>query len=309
MKLKKLKWEVVSSPRTPDDNAIGILTLNEPDIMNAWGPRMTLEMDHLMDEIRMHPTVRIVIVTGSNGNFCAGGNFQVETIPLEREEDDWGLKGEYGELVTWWMNDYFHIVAQNAAKKLEDLPQVTIAAVDGIAVGIGLELACACDLRIASDRARFAELAVPAGFMSEWSLPRTLPQLIGQTRANEMFYTGRFVYSEEARDIGLINRVVAPEQLMDETLAWAGQMTSYPRRGLFAAKETIAFHQNAARSEAGLKLEFDRVCQIMRSKDCAEGIEAFKAKRAPVYQPGTPVHRPGREFDPGREYGREKSRR
>ena len=67
MKLKKLKWEVVSSPRTPDDNAIGILTLNEPEIMNAWGPRMTLELDHLMDEIRMHPSVRILILTGADG--------------------------------------------------------------------------------------------------------------------------------------------------------------------------------------------------------------------------------------------------
>lgn len=306
MKLKKLKWEVVSSPRTPGDNAIGILTLNEPDVMNAWGPRMTLEFDHLLDVIRTHPTVRIVIVTGAGGNFCAGGNFQVETIPLEREEDDWGLKGEYGELVTWWMNDYFHVVAQVAAKKLEDLPQVTIAAVDGIAVGIGLELACGCDLRIASDRARFAELAVPAGFMSEWDLPRILPQLIGQTRANEMFYTGRFVYSEEARDIGLINRVVPPEKLLEETIVWAGQMTSYPRLGLLAAKETIAFHQNANRNEAGLKLEYDRVCQIMRTTDCAEGIDAFKSKRAPVYQPNTPMHRPGREWDPGRNYGKGK---
>jgi enoyl-CoA hydratase/carnithine racemase len=268
---------------------------------------MTLEFDHIMDEVRAHPSVRILIITGAGSNFCAGGNFQVETIPLEREEDDWGLKGEYGELVTWWMNDYFHIVAQNAAKKLEDLPQVTIAAVDGIAVGIGLELACACDLRIATDRARFAELAVPAGFMSEWSLPRILPQLIGQTRANEMFYTGRFVYAVEARDIGLINRFVAPEKLMEETLAWAGQMTSYPRRGLLAAKETIAFHQNAARSDAGLRLEFERVCQIMRTRDCAEGIDAFKSKRPPVYQPGTPMHRPGREFDPGRNYGKGKA--
>jgi enoyl-CoA hydratase/carnithine racemase len=260
-----------------------------------------------MDEVRAHPTVRILILTGAGPNFCAGGNFQVETIPLEREEDDWGLKGEYGELVTWWMNDYFHIVAQNAAKKLEDLPQVSIAAVDGIAVGVGLELACACDLRIATDRARFAELAVPAGFMSEWSLPRTLPQLIGQTRANEMFYTGRFVYSEEARDIGLINRVVAPDVLMSETLDWAGQMTSYPRRGLLAAKETIALFQHADRNDEYLKVEFERVCQIMRTRDCAEGVEAFKAKRPPVYQPGTPMRRPGREFDPGRDYGRGKN--
>jgi enoyl-CoA hydratase/carnithine racemase len=304
MKLKKLIWEVRSSPRTPNDEAIGILTLNDPKVANSWGPRMALEFDHLMDEIRAHPTVRVVIITGMGGNFCAGGNFQVETIPMEREEDDWGLKGEYGELATWWMNDYFHVVSQDAAKKLEDLPQVTIAAPDGIAVGVGLEIACSCDLRIVTGRVRFAELAVPAGFMSEWGLPRLLPQLIGQTRANEMMLTGRMVYADEALDIGLVNRVVPAERLLDEAVEWAGQMNSYPRRGLLAAKETINLFQTANRKDEWYRLEQERVMQIMRTRDCAEGIDAFRTKRAPVYQPDTPVQRPGREWDPGRNYTR-----
>ena len=302
MKLKKLKWEVVSSPRTPGDEAIGILTLNEPKNANAWGPRMTLEFDHLMDEIRQHPTVRVVIITGAGKNFCAGGNFDVETIPLEREEDDWGLKGEYGELVTWWMNDHFHVVAQKACMKLEDLPQVTIAAADGITVGVGLEMICSCDLRIVSEKVRIAELAVPAGFMSEWSGPRTLAQLIGQSRANDMILTGRFVYADEAFDIGLANRVVPSENLLEEAIAWAGQMTSYPRRGLLAAKESLALHQKANRNEEWLRIEQERVMDIMRSRDCVEGITAFREKRRPVYQPNTPVERPGKEWDPGRNY-------
>jgi enoyl-CoA hydratase/carnithine racemase len=302
MKLKRIKWEVVSSPQAPGDNAIGILTLNEPEHGNAWGPRMTLEFDHLMDVIKYHQTVRVVIITGAGGNFCAGGNFHVETIPMERDEDDWGLRGEYGELTTWWMNDLFHVVAQNAAKKLEDLPQVTIAAVDGIAVGVGLEMACSCDLRIVSDRVRLAELAVPAGFMSEWGLPRLLPQLIGQTRANEMMLTGRMVYAAEALDIGLVNRVVAPNVLIDEAVRWAGQMNSYPRLGMLAAKETINKFQTANRKSEWYALEQERVMQIMRTRECAEGIDAFRQKRRPVYHPNTPVERPGREWDPGKNY-------
>lgn len=302
MKLKKLKWDVVSSPKAPGDKAIGILTINAPQDSNGLGPRMTLELDHILDEIRRHPSVRIVIITGSGGNFCSGGNFRVETIPMERDEDDWGLKGEYGELVTFWMNDYFHIVAQNACKKLEDLPQVTIAAVDGIAVGVGLEMACSCDLRIVSERVRFAELAVPAGFMSEWSAPRILPQLIGQTRANEMILTGRFVYAEEAYDIGLVNRVVPPAKLLDEAIAWAGQMASYPRLGMLGAKETLRLYQNAIRKDEWMKVEMDRVLEITRTRDCAEGIDAFRNKRRPVFWPGNPVARPGKEFDPGRAY-------
>lgn len=306
MKYKKLDWEVVSSPQSPKDMAIGVLTLNAPQDSNGLAPRMTLELDHMLDEIRRHPTVRIVIVTGAGDHFCAGGNFRVETIPMERIEDDWGLKGEYGELMTWWMNDYFHIVAQNACKKLEDLPQVTIAAVDGIAVGVGLEMTCSCDLRIVTDRVRFAELAVPAGFMSEWSAPRILPQLIGQTRANEMILTGRFVYAEEALDIGLVNRVVPHRKLRDEAIAWAGQMASYPRLGMLGAKETLRLYQNAIRKDEWMKVEMDRVLEITRTRDCAEGIDAFRNKRRPVFWPGNPVLRPGKEYDPGRNYGKTK---
>ena len=194
MKYRYLDWSIESSPQNPGDNAIGILTLNRPDHANAIGPRMTMELHQLVDEIR-HSPVRVVIVTGAEGNFSGGGDLQIETMPMEDQKDEWtdyGVKGEYGEMLVWFANDYFHIVAQRMCRKLEDLPQVTIAAVDGIAVGIGLEMAVSCDLRIASDCVRFAEIAVPAGFMSEWSAPRSLPGLIGQTRANEMILTGAF---------------------------------------------------------------------------------------------------------------------
>lgn len=295
MKFKTIKWEIISSPDVPGDNAIGVLTLNVPSHSNALGPRMGLELNYVMDEIR-HSEARVVIITGAGGNFCAGGDLKVELTPLELEEDTCGLEGEYGEITRWWMNDYFHLIAQKACVKLEDLPQPVIAAVDGVAVGVGLELAICCDLRIVSDRVRFAELAVPAGFMSEWSAPRVLPQLVGQSMATEMILMGRPVYGEEAVKIGLANKVVPSEKLMDEAIAWAARIASYPKLGVRYAKETLRYYQLKNRSAEGLQLELDRVLEITRTRDCAEGITAFLEKRPPVYHPGNPVKRPGKEY-------------
>ena len=291
MKYRYLDWKLEFSEQCPGDNAIGIITLNRPEHANAMGPRMSMEMHQLVDEIRYSPA-RIVIITGAGGNFCAGGDLQVETMPMEDQNDDWkdyGVKGEYGEMLVWFANDYFHIIAQRMCRKLEDLPQVTIAAIDGIAVGIGLEMAVSCDLRIASEAARFAEIAVPAGFMSEWSAPRSLPGLIGQTRANEMILTGRFVDAAEAADIDLVNKVVPADELLNEARAWAGRMATYPTLGLRYAKETIRLYQNQNRLAEHGELEMERIFEITRTADCAEGVTAFNDKRAPVYHSGAPV--------------------
>lgn len=292
MQYRYLDWTIESSPQNPGDNAIGVLTLNRPDHANAIGPRLTMELHQMMEVIRFSPA-RIVIITGAGGNFCAGGDLQVETIPLEDQQgalkEEHGVGGEYGEMLVWFANDYFHIVAQRMCRKLEDLPQVTIAAVDGIAVGIGLEMAVSCDLRICSDRARFAEIAVPAGFMSEWSAPRSLPILVGQTMANEMILTGRFVHGEEAKQIGLVNKMVKAERVLDEAREWAGRMASYPPLGLRYAKETIRLYQNQNRLSEHGETEMERIFEITRTKDCAEGIAAFLDKRAPVYHKGYAV--------------------
>lgn len=296
MKYRYLDWKVESSPQNPGDEAIGVLTLDRPDHANAIGPRMTMELHQMVEEIR-HSRVRVVIVTGAGGNFSGGGDLRVETMPMEDQRDDWkdyGVKGEYGEMLVWFANDWFHVLAQRMCRKLEDLPQPTIAAVDGIAVGIGLELAVSCDLRLASDRVRFAEIAVPAGFMSEWSAPRSLPGLIGQTRANEMILTGRFVHAEEAERIGLVNKVVPPDALLDEARGWAGRMCTYPELGLRYAKETIRLYQNQNRLDEHGQVEMDRIFEITRTADCAEGIAAFLEKRAPVYRQGVPVDKAAR---------------
>ena len=202
-----------------------------------------------------------------------------EWVELERPEDDLGIRGEYGELAQWMINDHFHVIAQRALRKLEELPQPVIAAIDGAAVGAGFEMTLACDLRIMTDRARVSEIAVPAGFVSEWSCPRNLPKLVGLTLANELILTGRFVGAAEAKEIGLVNRVVAPENLMDEAMTLASQIARMPYLGVRYAKELLQLYNQENRTPENYKAELDRVMEIIRTEDSAEGIRALLERR------------------------------
>lgn len=278
MKFRFIDWQEFEAPGATECESVGVLTLNRPDRKNALGPRMAMELHAIFSEIR-HKPVRVVVIVGAGETFCSGGDLKEETLPLERPEDDLGIRGEYGELAQWMINDHFHVIAQRALRKLEELPQPVIAAIDGAAVGAGFEMTLACDLRIMTDRARVSEIAVPAGFVSEWSCPRNLPKLVGLTLANELILTGRFVGADEAKQIGLVNRVVPPEKLMEEAMALAGQIARMPYLGVRYAKELIRLYNQENRTPENYKAELDRVMEIIRTEDSAEGIRALLERR------------------------------
>lgn len=280
MKYRYIQWDIEKADGGADDEMVGILTLNRPERRNSLGPRMALELDNVFDEIR-HSTVRVVVIIGAGETFCSGGDLKEETLPLERPEDELGLRGEYGELAAWMINDHFHLIAQRALRKLELLPQPVIAAIDGAAVGAGFEMAIACDLRVMTDRAKLSEIAVPAGFVSEWSCARNLPKLIGLTLANELILTGRFVDGEEAARIGLVNRVVPPDLLMPETMTLATRLARMPYLGVRYAKEALRMYNQDNRTTENFDRELERVLEIVRSEDSAEGIRALLDKRPP----------------------------
>lgn len=280
MQYRFIDWEVVRAEGGEEDETVGILTLNRPERKNSLGPRVAIELDAKLDEIR-HSRVRVVILTGAGNTFCSGGDLKEETLPLERAEDDLGIRGEYGEMAAWMLNDQFHFLAQRCLRKLEELPQPIIAAIDGAAVGAGFEMAIACDLRIMTDRARVSEIAIPAGFVSEWSCPRNLPKLVGLTMANELILTGRFVEAAEAKEIGLVNQVVPADELMVAAMAMASRIARFPYLGIKYAKELIRTYNQENKTTENYDRELERVLEIIRTEDSAEGIRALLEKRPP----------------------------
>jgi enoyl-CoA hydratase/carnithine racemase len=257
MQFRFVDWEITHLPDRSAQETIGLLTLNRPERKNALGPRLLIELDARLAEVG-HSGVRVVVIRGAGGDFCAGGDLKEETLPLDNPDETWGLEGEYGEMVRWMANDHTHRFARSALDRLETLPQPVIASIDGVATGGGFELAIACDLRIASDRIRMAELAAQAGFVSEWSAARTLPKIVGLADATELILTGRFVDAEEALAMRLVNRVVPAAELK--------------------------LYNDDNRSDARAAKEIDRVLEVMRRDECAEGIAAMLERRPPRWK-------------------------
>ena len=286
MEYKALKWDIIGNPLKPEDKTIGIITMNRPENLNAVDVRMRVELDILCDEIRHSSHIRVVILTGEGRGFSAGGDLKSEAGPLGAGDEDFDLGnfGPYKELAGYFFNDLRHEVLQRAFRKLEDLPPVVIAAINGPAVGIGLEMCTLCDIRYASERAKLGEVAVPAGFLPESGGARNLPKLVGVGRAMEMILTGRIIEGSEAEKIGLVDRVVPHENLMEETLKLAGEIASNPYLSVRHAKALVKYYWNQNRTEEGWSRELEGIKEITRTKDCQEGIRAFLSKRKPEFR-------------------------
>jgi enoyl-CoA hydratase/carnithine racemase len=283
MDYKALKWTTHDNPQNPGEPCIGVITLNRPERLNAVDPLMRLELDALCNEIARNSILKVVVLTGAGRGFCAGGDLKSEGDMLGAFEGSMGISGPYKEMAEYFFNDLRHKVLQSAMKKLEDLPQVTIAAINGPAVGVGLEMATLCDMRIASDKARFGEVAVPAGFVPESGGARNLPKIVGIGRAMRMILTGEIIDAKEALRIGLVEEVVKHDKLMGAAFALAGRIAVNPHLSVRQAKRLVKMYWNWNRTDAGYQQELDAVLEITRTKDCQEGMRAFVEKRPPRY--------------------------
>jgi enoyl-CoA hydratase len=283
---KTLKWSLHAPPGKADDKCIGLVTLSRPEALNAIDVRMRVELDLLLDQIRRDDRLRVIVITGEGRGFSAGGDLRSEAAPLGAldDEHDFGDFGPYKELANYFFNDLRHVVIQRAIRKLEELPQVTIAAINGPAVGIGLELATACDMRYASDKARLGEVAVPAGFVPESGGARNLPKLVGVGRAMEMILTGEIIDAAEAQRIGLVERVYPHDKLMEEVFKTAGKIAAAPFLSVRQAKALVRRYWDHNKNAEGAQAELEAVMEITRTADCREGIRAFLDKRPPLYR-------------------------
>ncbi|MBM4415715.1 MAG: hypothetical protein FJ035_05615 [Chloroflexi bacterium] len=244
------------------------ITLNRPERLNALSRDLTHELHRALDEVSDEfPQIRTLILTGSGRGFCAGADV---TAMAARQE------GAEPKRQAW---DPFDSIPP-LAPHLRRVQQPVIAAVNGLAVGAGLSLTLASDIRVASTEARFASIFVKRGLVPDTGSSVSLPDLVGLGIAAEMAYTGRVVDAQWALEKGLVNRVVPHDQLLAAANEIADEIAANPPLAVRAAKQLLFRRQ---RLDDALPHEHDANAPSMPSDDRIEAVRAFLEKRTPVF--------------------------
>jgi enoyl-CoA hydratase len=245
-------------------NHIAKITLNRPDAKNEINLRMGQEMDEICRRINQDNDIYVVIVTGSGSVFCNGNELQKS-----------GKIPPRGEAET--MQKY------NIAAAVAAIEKPVIAAVNGNAFGEGLELALACDVRIAAQNAHFGLPEIEAGLIPSDGGTQRLPRIVGRGKALEMILTGETIDAAEALENGLVTKIVPAESLMPEVEALAKAMAAKAPVSLRYIKEAINKGLDLT-MEQGLRLEADLYFLLHTTGDRTEGIKAFQQKRTPEFK-------------------------
>ena len=226
-------------------------------------------LEEIIAEIEVDPTARALVVTGAEGNFSAGAD-------LSGDESN-GLTGRGPQLVLHEMRMVGRIIG-----RLKRLPKPTIAAVDGVAVGVALGIALACDLVIATDRARFMEVFVKRGLALDGGTSWTIPQLMGHDEPSRWRFSATRSTPETALAWGLINEIVAPEALAETAQDWGRRLADGPTTALSLIKSQIDSSTSSTFEEA---LEGEARAQhiVYTTQDMQEGIQAFLERREPRF--------------------------
>ncbi|MEZ5680860.1 MAG: crotonase/enoyl-CoA hydratase family protein [Erythrobacter sp.] len=252
---------------------VATLTLNRPDTMNPLGASGDGDaFAASCDAINADMDVRCVILTGAGRAFSAGGDIKA----MKERTGTFG--GSAPEISDGYRNNIHKVL-----RALYGLRVPLIAAVNGPAIGLGCDLACLADIRIASDRARFGvtflKLGIIPGDGGTWILPR----IIGEARAAELFYTGDVIDAQTALDWGLISRVIEGDALMDEARALAAKVAAMPPHALRHAKNLMRQGRSVSYDTA-LELAANTQALMHLTNDHMEGVDALIEKRAPVFK-------------------------
>ncbi|MEE4355878.1 MAG: enoyl-CoA hydratase [Desulfococcaceae bacterium] len=250
---------------TDIENQVAILTLNRPKVMNSFNFEMLRALRDEVENLRFNKDIRVLVISGAGEKaFCAGADLKERATltPVQVKE--------------------FIFTIRNLFTSIEQLPKPVIAAVNGIALGGGTELALACDIRIASKTASMGLTETRLAIIPGAGGTQRLPRLVGKGRAKELIFTGRRVNAQEALDIGLVNQICEPAELLDECRKMAAMICETGPIAIEQAKYAINYGLETDLS-TGLALESNAYWVTIPSKDRLEGLAAFREKRKPVY--------------------------
>jgi enoyl-CoA hydratase len=245
---------------------VALITLDRPDRLNALSPEMLDGLGALLGEVEADEGIGAAVLTGAGDRaFSAGADVSLvrEASPLQARE--------------------FAARGHRTCDRIEAVAVPVIAAVNGYALGGGCEVALACDVRLASERAQLGLPEVTLGIFPGWGGTQRMPRLVGPGRAKELIFTGRRVGAEEALAMGLVDRVHPHDELLDAALELAGEMAAKPRWAVAAAKAMV--NRAGDGDQAGnLARELDLFSLAFDTEDQREGMAAFLEKRAPHFR-------------------------
>ena len=248
------------------EQGIATLTFNRPKALNALNGALLTELSDALDTVEANEDIRVLVLTGAGDkSFVAGADItELATFnPLQGK-----LFARKGQLII---------------SRLQSLAIPVIAAVNGFALGGGSEIALASDFIYASETAMFGLPEITLGIIPGFGGTQRLPRLIGANKAKEMVFTGKLIKADEAEKIGMVNKVVGPEALMEETMKTAKQIASKGKVSLRAAKQAINSGLNVDLA-TGCQIEADAFALCMASVDGKEGTRAFIEKRKPEFK-------------------------
>jgi 2-(1,2-epoxy-1,2-dihydrophenyl)acetyl-CoA isomerase len=251
-----------------EESGIVTLTLNRPDKLNAFIGHMRRDLAEALEHAGSDRSVRAVIVTGAGRAFCAGGDVRFMAELMQRNDSE-----EFARILG---------AGRRVILAIRQMTKPVIAAVNGPASGAGANLAFACDLRVAATTASFSQSFLKVGLHPDWGGTFFLPRLVTPNKACELFFLGEAIDAEEALRLGIVNQVVAPEDLETATMQLAERLRAAPPIALAAAKQAV-YASEASSLEEMLRYETEAQLRCFESDDGHEGVHAFLEKREPHF--------------------------
>jgi 2-(1,2-epoxy-1,2-dihydrophenyl)acetyl-CoA isomerase len=249
---------------------VATLTLNRPERLNALGGSLRPDLYDALQKAGADPAVGVIVITGAGRGFCSGGDVKSMS---EREQ----------AAAAAGIGEKFAPIRDRIILAMRDCPKPIVAAVNGAAAGAGMNLALACDIRIASSAAKFSQAFVKRGLHPDWGGTYFLPRVVGMSKACELIFTGDSIDAAEALRLGIVNAVFAPEELMNEAYRLAKKIAAGPPIAIQLSKRAL-YHNIDVDLRAALEFETFAQNISRETEDSKEGVKAFIEKRAPVFR-------------------------
>jgi enoyl-CoA hydratase/carnithine racemase len=259
-------------------DGVAVITLNRPEVLNAWTPQMGREMSDALEKSNKNDEVGAIVVTGAGRGFCSGADlrwFDQITRELQKAKDPAAVSRKFRDEGHLWIHNLIKLA-------LESKP--VIGAINGPAIGVGLTMTLPWDIRLASDNARFNMAFVRMGLVPEAGSTFFFSRLVGFSKACELVYSARFFDAKEALELGLVSRVLSPEKLISTALDVARDCGERPPMALRLAKELMVKGAFFHGLEEALSLEEESFGRCQASLEHREAVQAFMEKRKPDFK-------------------------